>query len=963
MAASQRSPLMRDRGRANVDSSARLQHRATDGRDSSPSAPRRKDRSSEGLRIRGRAANEALGSAVKKHREDGKGQAGSAQVLERVRNRTHNQETTDEPTGRGHRGTKDKVKGGAKDRFEDRHTERRRRSPNRPAAQDIFDFRDAGTRRSPSPANTRLDRASHRYSSNKGRPQSPSRAPREDHYSSAGRFSDSYVPSSRRSPRPTGRQPHYKEEYDRKGQHKPQRERGRPRRASLTPPRRETSSRFRSPYRDTQRAPVYRPKARSRESHSSRRPSTSPFRTGQHRRKREASRSPARKRARRDRSRGQDMQHSHATSPPQPIPSYGASNPHHGGNYPNHYSMHGMQGSHRPMRPPPVDTRHPHLSSPHWTPTSSQHGSPHSASPYSHGRGGWAGQQQYHSQASMNAYSPPHRQNSYPPQPSPSAQYYLGGQHSPYVYNQQPQHGFQPQNMRGNLSSFRGNHIGPPADRRLSGSSSSPTRVNQPARSKFGTFQNLQWTAGDTPKARATDTARQIHHDDEEDNPFRPSKDLQVEDQENASRAKAESAASPKGGSKISFAFKTKPTPSAGGKPPPDLLQRGGDPSREKVVASDSKSFRKEDKGPRDIFLRDNQDKYRAKDARYDIDVRHERDHKHDQGRGRSWQKKIFREKRPQRTLSPGLADSSSVYYRKPGNESVVGSGTYGKVFKAIHVYTKNLAALKKIRMDGEKDGFPVTAVREIKLLQSINHENVVSLQEVMVEHNDCFMVFEYLSHDLTGLLNHPTFKLEHAHKKHLSRQLFEGLNHLHRRGVLHRDIKAANILISSEGQLKLADFGLARFYSKRGRPDYTNRVITIWYRSPELLLGETQYGPAVDIWSAACVMVEIFTRHAIFPGDGGEINQLDKIYNVLGTPVRSEWPGLIEMAWFELLRPTERKPNTFGEKYQGRVTSAAFELLTAMFRYDPNKRPTAADVLEHPYFTIEDPAPRQAIE
>ena len=318
---------------------------------------------------------------------------------------------------------------------------------------------------------------------------------------------------------------------------------------------------------------------------------------------------------------------------------------------------------------------------------------------------------------------------------------------------------------------------------------------------------------------------------------------------------------------------------------------------------------------------------------------------------------------KPRATLPQEFAESTSVYYRKPGNESVVGSGTYGKVFKAIHVYTKHLVALKKIRMDGEKDGFPVTAIREIKLLQSLKHENVVCLQEVMVENNDCFMVFEYLSHDLTGLLNHPTFKLEHSHKKHLAKQLFDGLNHLHRRGVLHRDIKAANILISNTGLLKLADFGLARFYSKTGHPDYTNRVITIWYRSPELLLGETQYGPAVDIWSAACVMIEVFTKHAIFPGDGGEINQLDKIYNVLGTPNRSDWPGLVDMAWFELLRPLERKQNTFAEKYQERLTPAAFELLQEMFLYDPAKRPTASDVLEHPYFTTEEPAPRQAIE
>ena len=467
--------------------------------------------------------------------------------------------------------------------------------------------------------------------------------------------------------------------------------------------------------------------------------------------------------------------------------------------------------------------------------------------------------------------------------------------------------------------------------------------------------------------------------EDEEDNPFRPSKDLQVQDEEEKERkaqeAAKEEAENAKENSKVSFAFKAKPPSSGPTKPAPapDLLQKSKDPPKRANLFESSKPPPPSKHSEANDYRRDRDDRRHRDDYRESG----RRDYREENWSGREPRRERFRERTPEpkfekkimkrskvkRTLSPDSKASTSVYYRKPGNESVVGSGTYGKVFKAIHVYTKNLAALKKIRMDGEKDGFPVTAVREIKLLQSLRHENVVSLQEVMVESNDCYMVFEYLSHDLTGLLNHPTFKLEHAHKKDLSKQLFEGLNYLHRRGVLHRDIKAANILVSNDGQLKLADFGLARFYSKRGKLDYTNRVITIWYRSPELLLGETQYGPAVDIWSAACVMIEIFTRHAIFPGDGGEINQLDKIYNILGTPSRSEWPGIVDMAWFELLRPTERKPSTFVEKYQERVPQAAFELLQLMFQYDPNKRPTASDVLEHPYFTTEEPAPRQATE
>ncbi|KAH6655118.1 kinase-like domain-containing protein [Truncatella angustata] len=325
--------------------------------------------------------------------------------------------------------------------------------------------------------------------------------------------------------------------------------------------------------------------------------------------------------------------------------------------------------------------------------------------------------------------------------------------------------------------------------------------------------------------------------------------------------------------------------------------------------------------------------------------------------------KKIERRLKPKPTLPEHLALSESPFYRKPGNESVIGSGTYGKVFKGEHVYSGRLVALKKIRMEGEKDGFPVTAVREIKLLQSLRHDNIVALQEVMIEQDACYMVFEYLSHDLTGLLNHPSFTLDAAQRKHLAKQLFGGLDYLHTRGVLHRDIKAANILVSSDGIMKLADFGLARFYEKHHNNDYTNRVITIWYRSPELLLGETQYTAAVDVWSAACVMVEIFTRHAIFPGDGTETNQLDKIYAILGTPNKVEWPDLIKMEWFELLRPSYRKPNIFAEKYKEKIPASAFELLASMFQYDPVKRPSAAEVLQHPYFTTEHPPPRQAVE
>lgn len=519
---------------------------------------------------------------------------------------------------------------------------------------------------------------------------------------------------------------------------------------------------------------------------------------------------------------------------------------------------------------------------------------------------------------------------------------------------------FIPRGGRGDYRGGRGGHFGnqvwnantPGMGR---GQHNSPGNVTPVHASPQPQYPSQQGSNQSTPHH-----AHPPNQEEDAEDLFRPSKELRVEDKEESKKKDDEQMPPPsrpiptgpqsqQNSSKFSFAFKGPskaiPTP-----PKPEISQKlSTAPSRSVAPVQTSPD---RSRGSQARSIPTEPASARRQDFRTEPPAPTTRK-----------VKRIMKRAKPRPSLEDDFKKSESVYYRKTGNESVVGSGTYGKVYKAIHVYTKSLVALKKIRMEGERDGFPVTAVREIKLLQSLKHANIVNMKEVMVEKNDCFMVFEYLSHDLTGLLNHPSFKLEPSHKKHLAKQMFEGLDYLHRRGVLHRDIKAANILVSNEGQLKLADFGLARFYAKRRQLDYTNRVITIWYRSPELLLGETQYGPAVDIWSAACVLVEIFTRHAIFPGDGGEISQLEKIYAVLGTPNKVDWPGLVDMAWFELLRPTAKRPNVFADKYKERVTPHAFELLEAMFQYDPVKRPSASDVLEHPYFTTEVPEPKQAVE
>lgn len=533
------------------------------------------------------------------------------------------------------------------------------------------------------------------------------------------------------------------------------------------------------------------------------------------------------------------------------------------------------------------------------------------------------------------------------------------------------QHGYQGQS--GYRGRGRGHHQGP--DRRF----------NPNYRGRGGNYQNLQWTPPPTgaPTGPAAQnfqpssansvqpfsTPLQTSQDDgppEEQNPFRPSKELQVEDQRDNTRPAGpkygnEQQGSP--GSKFSFAFKPKAPPQGPAKTTTDFAKPKGpfQPESRPPPQHPKSKFhdRRDDRlGP----PRGPADRRFQNDRRFPPDRPPHPDRRPDRSRSPPL-KKFKKEIKSRPVLPPEFAESESIYYRKPGNESVVGAGTYGKVFKAIHIYTKDQVALKKIRMEAERDGFPVTAVREIRLLQHLRHKHVVALQEVMVERNECFMVFEYLSHDLTGLINHPTFKLTPSHKKDLARQMFDGLDFLHRRGVLHRDIKAANILISNTGRLKYADFGLARFYTKSRKLDYTNRVITIWYRPPELLLGETQYGPEVDIWSAACVFVEMFTKKAIFPGEGGELSQLDKVYNVLGTPTRNDWPGIVDLPWFELMQPNDRRKRIFEAVFKDVFTPAALELVQWMFKYDPSKRPNAEQVLAHEYFVTEEPRPIQAVE
>ncbi|KAM3957165.1 cyclin-dependent kinase 12-like [Aphomia sociella] len=284
-----------------------------------------------------------------------------------------------------------------------------------------------------------------------------------------------------------------------------------------------------------------------------------------------------------------------------------------------------------------------------------------------------------------------------------------------------------------------------------------------------------------------------------------------------------------------------------------------------------------------------------------------------------------------------------------------IGEGTYGQVYKARDKNTDQLVALKKVRLENEKEGFPITAVREIKILRQLNHKNIVNLREIVTDKQDAmdfrkdkgsfYLVFEYMDHDLMGLLESKMVDFTESHNASIMRQLLDGLAYCHRKNFLHRDIKCSNILMNNKGEVKLGDFGLARLWSAedRQRP-YTNKVITLWYRPPELLLGEERYGPAVDVWSMGCILGELFLKHPLFQANV-ELMQLEMISRVCGTPVPAVWPGVVRLPLWHTLRPKRFHKRCLRDTFAF-MPPHALQLLDSMLELDPARRVSADDAL-----------------
>lgn len=281
-----------------------------------------------------------------------------------------------------------------------------------------------------------------------------------------------------------------------------------------------------------------------------------------------------------------------------------------------------------------------------------------------------------------------------------------------------------------------------------------------------------------------------------------------------------------------------------------------------------------------------------------------------------------------------------------------IGVGAYGVVYRARDVENDRLVALKCLRVQNTEEGMPLSTVREIALLKQLDsheHPNIVRLLDICIggrtaRETRLTLVFEYVEQDLDNYLKKaPQAGLEPEAIRDIMRQLLKGVDFLHSNRVIHRDLKPQNILITRDGKVKLADFGLARIYSFDMA--LTAVVVTLWYRAPEVLLQDS-YATPVDLWSVGCIFAELYLRRPLFCGTG-DIHQLNKIFDFVGLPTEADWPTEVALP----LSSFRHRPPVTPRQIIPEIDGLAAEFLLRLLTFRPDQRITAADALEQLYF------------
>lgn len=283
-----------------------------------------------------------------------------------------------------------------------------------------------------------------------------------------------------------------------------------------------------------------------------------------------------------------------------------------------------------------------------------------------------------------------------------------------------------------------------------------------------------------------------------------------------------------------------------------------------------------------------------------------------------------------------------------------LGEGQFATVYKARDTVKDEIVAVKKIKLGTRaeaKDGINRTALREIKLLQELSHPNIIGLYDVFGHRSNVSLVFDFMVTDLEAIIKDTSIVLTAGHIKSYVLQTLQGLEYLHMNWILHRDLKPNNLLLDDRGVLKIADFGLAKFFGSPTRI-YTHQVVTRWYRAPELLFGARIYGTGIDMWAVGCILAELLLRVPFLPGDS-DLDQLSRIFQTLGTPTDKDWPGMPALPDYVQFRSFPGTP------FRHIFTAAGDDLLdviSRMLAINPLKRCTCAEALQMPYFANKPP-------
>ncbi|KAL0968736.1 hypothetical protein UPYG_G00271040 [Umbra pygmaea] len=298
-------------------------------------------------------------------------------------------------------------------------------------------------------------------------------------------------------------------------------------------------------------------------------------------------------------------------------------------------------------------------------------------------------------------------------------------------------------------------------------------------------------------------------------------------------------------------------------------------------------------------------------------------------------------------TSSDEVQSPTGVCLRNRGNRRISAEGTYATVYKGRSKLTDNLVALKEIRLEHE-EGAPCTAIREVSLLKDLKHANIVTLHDIIHTDKSLTLVFEYLDKDLKQYMDDCGNILSMQNVKIFLFQILRGLAYCHRRKILHRDLKPQNLLINDRGELKLADFGLARAKSVPTKT-YSNEVVTLWYRPPDVLLGSSEYSTQIDMWGVGCIFYEMASGRPLFPGSTVE-DELHLIFRLLGTPTDDSWPGVSALDEFRSYKFPKYKTQHL-INHAPRLDTDGIDLLLSFLRYESKKRMSADEAMRQAYF------------